>query len=191
VHLNLASNQLDDDISLALGQFLEKNQALQSLGLEGNKLGPEAAAAVATGLETNTKLRMLTLGWNHIENKGAISLGLSLPKMKGLESLCVVGNDLKEEGFKDLVRGLEQNHQLTRLSLGAIASKGRNGDVPDAYYTAARFYERRNKVAWQILEDEDAMPPALWAHFLYRLRNDADMRFFFLKERPVLFKEIP
>jgi len=63
--LNLYSNNIGREGTVAIAKALEKIQSLQGLNLSSNNIGPEGAAAIAKALETNQKLLWLDLPNNY------------------------------------------------------------------------------------------------------------------------------
>ena len=187
--LDLSGNLLDDAVAGDLETMLRHNRTLQALAVCENELGPGAAGAVSAAMRSNDFLKCLNLGGNRLGLEGAQTLGENLPHVHGLKCLTLLQNTFDHQALSCIVKGLEGNRSLVKTSIGAST------DIPPIFYQAARFYARRNEIAWRVLEDND-LPLSLWALLLSKLasvekeEDNVDLLFFFIRERPALFSMV-
>ena len=177
--LDLNNNNLGSEISESLERLLLTNTNLDTLKVAGNNLGPPIAHVLARSLVLNTVLENLEVGRNRFGPSGAEALGRNLPLMVGLKDICLLGNSFGDEGYRFIAAGLQGNRNIVKANIGSI------DETPVLVYFAAKFYERRNNIAWKILEDPD-LSSGLWPLIFVKLRHEPEMIYFFLRERPTL-----
>ncbi len=115
--LCLFGNDLCDQGALAIGQWLEQNPPLLSLGLNDTKIGPEGVGCLAEALLCNTILTELLLSGNPMGDKGAISFARGLKGNKGLTVLDLSKNYIGDVGAKALAEVLPHHPMLKYLYL--------------------------------------------------------------------------
>ena len=202
LQVDLGGNLLDDELAPDVEDMLRRNKTLKQISFTLNHFGPPTAQAIVSALKPNecpnnnnnnnnkynynTTLTGFSLGANRLGQRGAEILGKGLPEMKSIIGACLMSNNFGEEGVRHLVDGLEKSKSIVKLNIGAL------NDMDPSLYHAARFYERRNEIAWKILEGDDANDATtphqrLWPYIFSKLHRDPDMIFFLVKERPSLF----
>jgi hypothetical protein len=179
-HLDLTCNHLNVQSGDDFSNLLRQNQSLKSISVTDNCLGPHGVAFLALALEENTTLESLVISRNGIGDEGAVALSRSLPKMKGLRDLYLVSNNMTSDGYNALCEGMKENRSLHSLRLG-----GNKEGVPFLIKKQLRYYERRNKVGWPILESS-SLTSALFPILLGKISSEPSMLYFFLTQSPGL-----
>ena len=82
-YLNLAQNDLDDDVSLDLTQLISKCDLLTVLNLYQNQFRNQGAGMMMSEIKKHNKLKMLDLSWNLIGN----NLTDELPNLEELTNV--------------------------------------------------------------------------------------------------------
>ena len=79
MNLNLQDDRIGERGAMALGQALEKNDALRTLDLRSNDIGATGAATLGESLHMNRGLVELDLRWNNIgkDNERVIARALA------------------------------------------------------------------------------------------------------------------
>lgn len=117
-----------------IGEMLQANNTLQILDLENTGLLDEGIEYLTLGLKNNTRLRKLYLGSNGITIKGAESLAgyfdiLTEQKRKGITSLYITCNRLKDGGIQVLAEALKNYEHLKRLAVGSNRITWKGSDI--------------------------------------------------------------
>ncbi|KAF9431949.1 hypothetical protein BGZ76_011486 [Entomortierella beljakovae] len=115
--LNLRTNSIGNEGTLALSEALKTNTALTTLDLQGNLIGNEGALALSGALKTNTTLTTLNLQGSMIRREGAIALSEALKTNTTLTALNLQGSLIDKEGVLALSDALKTNTTLTNLNL--------------------------------------------------------------------------
>lgn len=177
-HLDLTCNNLNIMVGESFSNLLRHNQSLKSISVTDNCLGPQGAAVLAQALEDNTTLESLVISRNGIGDEGALAFSRSLPRMRGLRDLYLVSNNMTTNGYNDIVAGMRDNRSLHSLRLG-----GNKEGVSFLIKKRIRFYERRNKLGWPMLEGS-SLTSALLPNLLAKVSRDPSMIYFFLTQSP-------
>ncbi|KAL5506233.1 hypothetical protein EMCRGX_G007832 [Ephydatia muelleri] len=115
--LSLSRNIIDNKRASCLSMMLKGNTTLKELDLRECGLEPEGLEEVMKGVEVNTKLETLYLSGNIIDNKRASCLGMMLKGNTTLKRLDLRECGLEPEGLEEVMKGVEVNTKLEKLSL--------------------------------------------------------------------------
>ena len=140
----------------ALGRALPLARALRTLGLRGNFLGNTGVAQLASGGGT-LALTQLDLQSNGITADGGLALARLLHVAPALQTLCLSGNALDDQGLIALAAGAGQHATLQRLEMRSVGA-GHDGTLALVQALAGRFVEPQVTLG---LHDSAAMPPAV------------------------------
>lgn len=124
--LNLSNNHIDDNVSIQLKSFLEKNKMIENLDLSGNKLTSKFINAISSPLSYETSLISLNLARNPISNVGALTLGRSISNNPRLEYLNISGCLIESNGFNEFCEEIQKNVAIKSIiaSFNPILDEG-------------------------------------------------------------------
>eukprot|EP00980_Cylindrotheca_fusiformis_P009207 scaffold2003_cov139-Cylindrotheca_fusiformis.AAC.23 len=162
-HLNLSHQKDAEDRKpclKSLAEAIQKNTSLQSLKLSRNSLRGSEIIPLIHALTINATLRSLDLTSNLIDDTGWIEIAACLPKMKGLQSLYLMNNDLKDERAigELLLSGIKQNTKLTDFEVTQL--------LPTHHII--QYYVALNWGGRQMLASSRHVPLGLWPRILER-----------------------
>ncbi|XP_078484908.1 leucine-rich repeat-containing protein 45-like [Ciona intestinalis] len=115
--LDLRGNNLRQVATVAIGNFLKKNQTLEALFLEWNSIGiwESSFLVFCEGLSFNSSLQHLDLRNNKIDHTGAKELAIMLRNNTALHTLDLRWNNLGLVGGRALVDALRQNTSIVKI----------------------------------------------------------------------------
>lgn len=116
MELNLNSQFIED---FGIKKLFEYNLPhLTSLDLRRNEIRDEGTQYISQWLANNTVLIKFDMGKNKISNLGAQLIGRSLAENTSLTKLSLRANRIGDTGVESIVQGLSKNTTLTELDLG-------------------------------------------------------------------------
>jgi hypothetical protein len=118
VELNLRRDNIGDEGTKPLAEFLKVNMSVSKLFLGINDIGDEGAKPLAEALKVNKTLTELDLWVNNIGAEGAKALAEALKINSSLTELNLWGNKLGDEGAKALAEAIKVNKGLSKIDLG-------------------------------------------------------------------------
>jgi hypothetical protein len=174
--LHLSYNRLTD--VRFIGSALRTNSCLEEVYLDYGQIGAESAYYLADGLSKNKTLRVLQLNYNAVGDKGAQALATALHENDSLRRLGLERNGITEQGATALEVALRSNVTLTSVHLDRNA-------IPETVRRQIQLYCRANEAGRsQLLQD--SLEYTEWLNILSGVKDDPDLRFFFVRLRPDL-----
>lgn len=212
--LHLSHNHIGNAGASALAGALKQNAALEHLDLGSNDIGSDGAAAFSDALCLNKTLAEVDFQKNSIDDDGAVCFAQMLTENMSLQNVhigcfgkhgleafvtCIpqmlgvvtfkISSDLTSftsDTGKDFVEALEQSVQLHNITLYDPTCAN---DQVDAIMPKVNHLLTLNRGGRMFLKTP-SVPRALWSHILGASSQDADVLFFFLREKcDVLFKK--
>jgi hypothetical protein len=175
--IHLSYNRLEHAASI--GDALRTNSTLQELYLDYNRVDSASAISLANGLRQNQTLRVLQLNSNSIGDVGGQALGNALKYNTTLQKLGLCRNQLGDASGRALVQGLVQDNNVTLMTLQLDGNP-----LLSPWVALLQYYVRANQVGRYMLGAGEDRIWSLWPLVLQSL--EADMMFFFLREKPYL-----
>jgi hypothetical protein len=135
-----------------------------------------AACALAEGLKQNNKLEELDISRNDIGNEGAVAIAGALSPNHSIKNITlgVIGSPTVET--EDAVlEAIQRNTTLEQCSLHGSFSAETKAKV--------EYLLSLNRGGRRILSSRSAVPLNYWPRILANSSDNADVLFFFLKEK--------
>ena len=111
--LNLAKNELSEEVGASISNLLTLSATMQKLHLEFNALDVAGTRQLAVGLSRSPSLRYLNLKGNKICDAGMSLLATSMLSCPTLTELDVSLNEIGHAGFESLCSVLPQTNLQT------------------------------------------------------------------------------
>lgn len=207
--IDLSSNDIGDSGARSLASLIKRNKRIRKMLLGRNKIGPEGTAAIADALSSNSSLRTLDFRGNPSGDDGVTKFMQALCLNQFLESATLGRFD--ESGLRAIIDGIPRMSTLKTLCLtsGIPASNpglanellgaiDRNTSLSDFFISgqysitgfAAKVHRLMdlNKAGRKILGSHD-VPRSLWPLILAKSSAKPDVIFYFLQQKPDLFKK--
>ena len=152
-HLRITSSRVGEEGGQEIARALVSSCKLKSLELQDNLLG-EATAHLASALLSHPDLEVLNLSYNCMEDEGADALATCLQSGKHqLRELHVAGNDISEEGIRNLAVALGEAPALQVLNFAENAL----GDSGSLILSSQLFGEKCRSLTHLDISNQD--PP--------------------------------
>eukprot|EP00236_Picocystis_salinarum_P004363 CAMPEP_0183826332 /NCGR_PEP_ID=MMETSP0807_2-20130328/1641_1 /TAXON_ID=88271 /ORGANISM="Picocystis salinarum, Strain CCMP1897" /LENGTH=532 /DNA_ID=CAMNT_0026071437 /DNA_START=61 /DNA_END=1659 /DNA_ORIENTATION=- len=152
-HLRITSSRVGEEGGQEIAQALMGSCKLKALDLQDNLLG-EATAHLANALLSHPDLEVLNLSYNCMEDEGADALATCLQTGKDrLRELHVAGNDISEDGIRNLAVALGKAPALQMLNFAENAL----GDSGSLILSSQLFGERCRSLTHLDISSQD--PP--------------------------------
>jgi Ran GTPase-activating protein (RanGAP) involved in mRNA processing and transport len=191
--LNLRNNELGDDGIMSAFSMItleDHSSSLEQLFLGENMLSDSSAQHLAQLLscqtERNTplhKLTMLFLNCNEIGDEGAERLADMMRTNVTLHTMCLYRNKVGNRGGQALAYSHAANVHMKSLNItyNRITNVG-------SILRSVRFYCKLNDAGRYLLQCQNTIPQGLWPHVLRRMNIRLDVRYYFVRHLPELFR---
>lgn len=170
-------NVIDKNATDYLTGLLATPSVLEELDLSNCRLGDKGVEAIANGLRSeNCSLKKLDLFQTGFGGAGVSSIAEALEKNSSLVEINLSRNDFGDQGPK-LLESLEKNMSLHHCDLSG-----------ERFQELGKRFMALNRGGRKILGSHD-VPRSLWPYILAKSSKIPDVVYYFLQQKPDLFKK--
>ena len=181
-HVNLDSNEIEDEGLVSICRALKKNKTLTAIGLSSNGITNDGSIALADVLKVNSTLTWLLIDSHDGVQDGLIAVANALKENETLKSL-VFSSTLPGENVLSAIREtLRDNLVLAEIHVfrGSVGSRD-----PDIDY-----YLKLNRAGRSKVIDRHDATESDWMEVLEDSDGDVDCLYYFLRANPALCEHV-